>query len=318
MSEVTTKYGTLKGATYASRYPNGTVRDCILIEPNQIDTPYGPLVPQYLDDGQRRKRIKPLSFHPNGNLKNVPLDSPALIKTSIGAFPAELVTFYENGGLCRIFPLDGNLTGFWTEEDEYSLAEEFEFAFSFVKFKQRIISLHFYESGAVKSLTIWPKDTITLQSPLGTVTARIGISLYEDGTLKSLEPSKPLTVQTQLGQIVAYDHSAHGIHADRNSLSFTKEGKVESVVTSANVITVRNPKGETAVYQPGMQPDMFNPERLEVVPMRINFQGNMVCFENEGNAYDLNECTFTVQPFLLQPETACSECSGCTSCHACG
>jgi len=313
MSEISTNYGVIKGISYLSQYPDGSIKDCIPTEPNELKTSYGKLIPQYQDDGLRRKQIKPLSFYKNGNLKSISLQNQVEINTSIGVLPAEYVAFYEDGSIKRLFPLDGKLSGYWDEEDEYGLARDVEFNFSFGKFKQKVIGIHFYENGAVKSITFWPKDMVTIQSPVGTAVARIGIALYPDGKLKSYEPAKPTGVDTPIGIITAYDGSALGIHGDSNSLRFSEDGKVENVVTSTNKVEVTGKDGRKHVYTPGSKPSMFNPDANELVPLRIQFYGNKVCFNNTVE-YVVEECTFSIGTFLLQTKGSCSACSGCTAC----
>lgn len=315
MEVIATKYGVLTGISYITRYGEGNIKECIITEAKELKTIHGNFTPQYRDDGVRRKQFKPLSFHNNGNLKNISLQTQVDIETSIGILPAELITFYENFRIKRIFPLDGKLSGFWSDEDEYNLAREFEFKFSFGKFKRKIIGIHFYENGAVKSLTFWPKDTVTIQSPLGITDARIGISLYPDGKLKSFEPSKPLTVYTPIGKIMAYDHSVLGIHGDSNSLRFSADGKIEGVVTSTDAIEVRDENGEKKIYQPGSKPSMFNLTIKELVPMSIQFQDNKVRFNNSNeHEYNLEKCTFAVKPLFIKTQQPCSTCTGCSAC----
>ncbi|MEL7596806.1 MAG: hypothetical protein AAGU01_01250, partial [Clostridiaceae bacterium] len=194
MIEITTKYGHIKGIYLMDKYPNGNIRDCVLNKPNIIKTKYGDLVAQYEDNDERRKCTLSMSFYDDGNLKSLSLQEQTKIETSLGVLKAEHITFYRNGNIKRIFPLDGKITGYWGEDDEYSLAEEFNFDFSFVKFKQKIIGISFFENEEPKSITLWPKDKVTIESPIGTVEARIGFSLYPDGKLKSFEPYKPLEI----------------------------------------------------------------------------------------------------------------------------
>jgi hypothetical protein len=48
------------------------------------------------------------------------------------------------------------------------------------KFSAKTISLHFYRSGALKSLTLWPGQRITIETPVGPVRTRTGFSLHEN------------------------------------------------------------------------------------------------------------------------------------------
>ena len=315
MKELSTKYGSLKGASFINLYSDGGLKECILTEYNELKTPLGNFIPQYQDDGLRRKQIKPLSFYRNGNIKNLPLQDKVEIATSVGVLPAELITFYEHGAVKRLFPLDGKLSGFWAEEDEYGLAKEIEFNFSIGSFKRKVIGIQFYENGAVKSIAFWPKDIVTIQSPMGSALARIGISLYPGGKLKSFEPSKPLPVETPLGKIMAYDSKALGIHGETNSLRFSEDGKIENIVTTTNIIEVIDISGNKNVYKPDSKPSMFNLAATEVVPLSIQFLGNKVSFNNSSEQeYNVEDCVFSIKPLLFQAKDSCSSCASCNDC----
>lgn len=315
MKNITTRYGILKGLTYVDLYPDGSVKDCVLTKENELKTPYGDFIPQFEDDGVRRKQVKPLSFYRNGNLKSISLQNPVEVMTSAGVLPAEFITFYESGSIRRVFPLDGKLSGYWDEADEYKLAGDFEFNFAFGKLRQKVIGIHFYENGAIKSLTFWPKATFTIQTPVGPAAVRIGIALYPDGMLKSYEPAKPTDVDTPVGKITAYDSKALGIHGDSNSLRFSEDGRIEQVVTSVNRIEVTDKCGRQHIYEPGAKPALFNGAAKELVPLSVQFYGSKVRFNNSiEDEYDIAECTFSVGSCRLQPPNPCSSCSGCAEC----
>lgn len=315
MEDVFTKYGTLKGATHAQFYPNGNLRECTLTKANEIETPYGILIPQYMDDGFRRKRIKPVIFYENGNIKNLPLQNKVEIETTVGALSAELLTWYEDGSIRRVFPLDSMLSGFWTEEDEYELSEELEFELPFGKIKQKIIAVQFYKCGPIKNITFWPKDTVTILSPFGPTEIRIGVTVYPDGKLKSFEPNKPLILDTPIGKIQAFDRTAIGIHSDSTSLRLTQSGVIENVVTSTEMIKVVDKSGKERTYAPRFRPSIFNLTVTELTPISIQFYENKVRFNNNPeHEYKLNECSFTVSSVFRQSLGACSSCDNCTAC----
>lgn len=315
MEIISTKYGDLKGAKHIRYYPNGNIRECILTEANEIFTPIGRLIPQYEDDGFRRKLIKPLIFHENGNLKNLPLQDKVEIETSLGLLPAELVTFYDDGSLRRIFLLDGKITGFWSEEDEYKLSPTLDLNLSWGNTKTKVIAVQFYKKGFLRSITLWPKDTITIAAPIGVAEARIGFNLYPNGNLKSFEPSKPLLVDTPIGKILAYDRTAIGIHSDNNSLIFTETGELSQVVTGTNIVQVTDNNGKKYIFKPQLTPSMFNLEAMELIPLNIQFQGNRIRFNNNfDDEFNLNECSFTISPYRLQTQGLCTSCNDCTAC----
>lgn len=314
MRELATKYGLLRGVAWIRYYSEGPVAECMVDAHNEINTPYGRLVPQFEDDGVRRKYTKSLSFYENGNLKSIVLQEQMDMKTICGTMPAEQIVFYESGNIKRIFPLNGKITGYWTEEDEYSLAKEFTFELSFGRICQKIIGTYFYDDGGVKSITFWPQARFSLQTPIGRLENRIGISLYPDGKLKSCEPAEPVAVDTPIGEILAYNMNAIGIHGDNNSLSFDKTGKVKSLITSHNIVEAVDAEGNHIQFEPYLRPSLFNPEAMEVLPCHIEFDDNKVTF-NEKFELDISKYTFTIKPF----DRKCGGCrSNCSRCNGCG
>jgi hypothetical protein len=306
-----TRYGLLKGIVVADYYADGSLRECILNCPNSIATPYGNLTPQFSDDGVRRKYTKSLSFHPNGELKSISLHQPTPIATPAGIVPVELVTFYEGEKLCRIFPLNGKLSGFWSEANEYALAPELEFRLPVAEFKRKIIGIHFYEDGAVKSMTFWPKESLSMRTPAGDIKMRIGFSLYPDGSMRSIEPASPLPVNTSIGRIVAYDIGANGLLGDSNSLCFTPDGRIQSLITSTDRITITGPNDRQVFYEPGVKPSLFNDEMMDTVPLRIEFRDGKVIFDkNMAGGYALDEFHFSVQSFPMRMKSSCNGCLG--------
>lgn len=319
MEITTTKYGVLKGLSSAVYYEDGTIKECRLTTINNLETPYGILVPQYEDSSERRKHINSISFHNNGNLKSISLQNQVEIDTSIGTIPAELITFYESGSINRLFPLNGKITAYWTENDEYDLAKHIEFNISVGKFVQKIITIHFYENGATKSITFWPKDRISINSPIGTVVTRIGLSFYINGNLKSLEPYNPTPVKTEIGIINAYDTDAIGIHGDSNSLKFSVEGRIESLKTSTDKIEVLNKNGEKKIYSPKLKPSVIDDSAVDIVPLNIEFFNNRVRFNNNAeDEYSINECEFTVCFSSFKIKSLCASCTACSECNGCG
>jgi hypothetical protein len=285
----------LKGIANPNYYENGIIKDCVLNEENIIGTKYGNLIPKYGPDEARRKFIPSISFYRSGAVRSISLEQQTEIPTPLGTFPAELVTFYESGAIKRLFPLNGKISGYWTEADEEKLCREFQFNFPFGSFKTRIISLYFYEGGNLKAMTLWPGETVVLRKQVDLFPVRIGFSLYEDGCLKSVEPAYELPISTPIGNITAYDESAVGISGESNSLSFKKDGSLHSVVTSGSKVAVSDKNGATAIMQPGLMPDPLEEDRLIVVPLKIIFDGSYVKFEGERTAvYDLSTFRFSV------------------------
>lgn len=316
MTQIYTRYGQLSGVNHIQYYPNGNIKQLIVTEPNQIRTPYGVFTPQFSDDGLRRKRVKPVIFYENGSIKNLPLQDQVSVYTTVGSVPAELITWYETGEIKRIFPLNGSLTGFWTEDDEYEMAPYLDLNLSIGRFREKLISVQFYETKELKNFTIWPKDTVLVEAPFGLTEARIGVSFYPGGEVMALEPMKAIRVDTPIGRINAYDNSAQGIHGDHLSLQFYKSGQVKGLATAINSVTVTDPEGKEFNYGPRLGPNLFNLNGKVLIPLRISFNNNFVFFgENQEHSYDLADCRFTIKKVNLSEIHECSSCNGCSGCN---
>ncbi|KOA18622.1 hypothetical protein CLHOM_29060 [Clostridium homopropionicum DSM 5847] len=317
MNEITKEYKTIKGIYLMDQYSNGNIRDCVLNKRNIIKTKYGYLIPQYEDSGERRKCNISLSFYNDGCLKSISLQEKTSIETNLGVFQAEYLTFYKTGNIKRLFPLNGKITGYWSEEDEYKLAEKYDFNFSFGKFREKVIGISFYESGEAKSITLWPKDKVVLETPVGSAEVRIGFSMYSSGKIKSFEPFKPIELETPIGLIMAYDNQAIGIHADSNSLKFSESGKLEILKTSLNEVEVVNKDGVKRIYKPQIRRSEIDEMAIDIIPMKIEFNYNKVRFNNEEDEYNISKCEFKISKFSLKAEKACTNCSSCSSCSGC-
>ncbi|MGB8455880.1 MAG: hypothetical protein WCD89_26640 [Anaerocolumna sp.] len=226
----------LCGVTSYTSYDNGKMEECRLSAYNLITTNYGQLVPQYNNPGIRRKDSRALAFYKNGNLKSISLDCQTGIATPVGSFPAELITFHEDGALDSLFPLNGQIGFSWSEEEEGKLVKEFDFDFPFGKFKAKISGIRFYQSGSVRSLILWPDEIIKINTPVGALPVRIGFKLYEDGSLESVEPAEPVFVKTPIGLIKAFDTEAMAVDADKNSLGFDRRGNLITLATSGDIM----------------------------------------------------------------------------------
>lgn len=310
----------LKGITNSYCYENGELKGCILGEENIIQTRYGGLVPKYGPDEVRRKYNNSISFYPGGAVKSISLENQTDIATSIGTFPAELITFYESGALKRLFPLNGKIIGYWTEADEEKLCSEFQFSLPFGSFRTKIINLSFYENGNLKAMTLWPGESIILKTGLGLFPVRIGFSLYEDGTLKSLEPAYNITLPTPIGNIDTFDENALGICGDVNSLCFNRNGHIRSLVSTSSKVAVFGSDGSVDIIEPSTRPDPIDEDKFMVIPLKISFEGHHVRFECERTkVYDLYTSRFSVVNDSMPGSASsfsCGDCSSCSLCHS--
>ena len=296
MKEYHTKYGQIKGISNIDFYNKGAIKECKLNEFSELTTTYGNFVPQYDDTEVRRKYKKSLSFYESGNIQSISFQQQTFIDTSIGKIPAELALFYKNGSIKRIFPLNGKLTAYWTEEDEYRLAQEIDLNFEFGSYKKKIISISFYESGAVKSVTLWPKDFINIPSPYGFIETRIGLSLYPNGAIKSCEPRRQTLIKTSIGELHAYNLEAIGISGDENSLNFNEEGCINALRTSTDKITMTNSTGDTITWEPTLKANNFNNTIIDVLPLTVEFYSDKIRIN--GNQHNLKDNSFYVEKFV--------------------
>jgi len=313
-----TKYGIIKGVASCEYYEGNTIKECSLNSQNQILTKYGVLIPQFDDSEDRKKFIKSMSFYKSGALKSIALNDQTEIKTSLGTFPAELLTFYESGEIKRLFPLNGKITGYWGEEDEYGLAPLLDLNLGFDRIKTKVISIYFYESGKIKGLTLWPKDTLTVPLSIGKISVRIGITFYEDGKVKSFEPNIPTRIDTPLGTILAYNSIASGINGDLNSVNLYQDGTIESLMTSTDKILITNTRGKRQSFEPSLRPNPLFLDKKEIVPLIIEFNQNKVRFIDKYE-YCISNCSFKVvsSTVLKELESCGGDCSSCSSCNSC-
>ncbi|MCB2293865.1 hypothetical protein LGK95_10065 [Clostridium algoriphilum] len=291
-----TKYGQLKGISNIEYYSEGVIKECKLSQYCKIKTMYGDLIPQYDESEVRRKYKRSLAFYESGNMQCISFQKQTVIDTSIGKLPAELALFYDGGKVKRIFPLNGKITAYWTEQNEYELAEELDFNFKFGNFKKKVIGINFYESGDVKSLTLWPRDFINIPSIYGVIETRIGLSLYQNGVIKSCEPRKHTAINSIIGELHAFDLGASGLNGDRNSLNFNEDGTVKSLSTSTDIIIVQDIFGQLIVYKPELKPNNFNELIMDIIPLKIEF--NLEKVKISGIDYNLKDNKFHIDKFV--------------------
>jgi antitoxin component YwqK of YwqJK toxin-antitoxin module len=314
LETASTNYGVLKGIASAEYHENGILKRCILKQKNAISIPCGIFIPQYKDDGKRKKLMKSMTFYESGNIASMVLQDPLSVNTRLGSLPAEMITFYESGTVKRIFPVFGSISAFWTEDDEYNISPELQINLPFDVFKGKVINITLYENGELKSITLWPKDTILIKTHAGEIQTRIGFCLYPDGKIKSVEPYSALNVNTPIGKVLAFDPDALGIDGESNSLVFSENGSVKSLLTSMVKITVFCRDGKEIVHKPSFKRSYYFDDKLAVVPMKISFFDGCVCFskrksEKSDAEYKISECSFRIDDFVTKDcHNTCDEC----------
>jgi len=295
MNTIKTNLGRFE-ANVLDRHANGAASLITLSRPYLLDTPYGTLIPQYLpwEDGRRYESV--ISLYANGNVKFMTLQHQTPVDTPAGAIKAEGLFFHEDGTLKRVFPRYGKLSGYWTEANEYALAEALPVRLPDGEtLTVKLLGLAFYPSGKLRSLTLWPQERGTIRTPVGRASVRIGVSYYESGKLRSFEPAEPLAVTTPIGRLKAHDPMPTGINGDVNSLLFAEDGAVTSLTTAEHGIEVSFAWGETRIFEPDTRPGLCSDLVRDPVPLRLGFHaGYVIICTREIYTFDLKNNRFKV------------------------
>jgi len=118
-----------------------------------------------------------MTFYENGNITSIVLQDSLSVNTRHGSLPAETIIFYESVTVKRISPVFGSISAFWTEEDEYNISPELQINLPFDVLKGKVINITLYETGELKSITLWPRDTILIKTHAGKIQTRIRFCL---------------------------------------------------------------------------------------------------------------------------------------------
>jgi len=308
--------GVFAGVESYACYPDGELEGIRLSEKNMLVTHAGELVPAYTET-HRRKIKYSVEFYRNGMIKAVALDEQQEIQTPIGESPAELVTFFETGELKRFFPLDGKISGLWSEEEEKALAIPLAFDLSFTNFTAVINGVGFYKNGNIRSITLFPGETVTIKTGYGEIVTRGGFSLYESGELESLEPSRQTQIQTPIGVIACFDPNAVGVNADSNSLVFDRQGRVIALVTVGSRIAVQTEGGRLFTFSPREVVNPLDDETMITEGLAISFDyaagsvtfggsGGNSTFSVDGNGFTV--IAYNNSAYMCSP----ADCAGCS------
>jgi hypothetical protein len=188
IGEFTSLKDLLSASGREERYPGGALRSILLLSETLVSTPLGAMVPNYSYDDARKKYAPSLSFYESGALRCVRLNEQKLVTIpGVGSIPCEKLLFYEGGTLKRLFPTDGKISGYWSVKDEKKLNREIDLSLKFGNYTLFISVLSFYETGELKSVTLWPGEDPELPLPGGEGKLRVGagFSLYKNGDLQS-------------------------------------------------------------------------------------------------------------------------------------
>jgi hypothetical protein len=310
MQEISTKYGLIKDYLNLKMHSSDHPASILLTGYTEFETPYGTLVPQYEVEDLGRKEHKYILFHSNGTVRKVPLQNPQHIETKYGTIVSEMLLFYNNGTLKKLFPLTGKLSGYWSEGNEAALAEDLSLALPSGDITAKVISLGFFKTGSIRSITLWPGEIISVNTPAGNIEARTGISFYEEGRVKSLEPLLPTPVDTPIGTMEAFDNDPDGVSGDINSLNFDPEGKVTSLYTTSSKVIVTIDSDTEETYRPTEQESLCSSSVKVAVPLKIEFIGDKVRFnQSNTDTYNMTDCSFKIEEYVADLSMPSYECS---------
>lgn len=260
---------------------------------NEIKTRYGTFIPYSGEAELRKKNKEPVTYHENGEIASIYFEEIRKVNTPLGEIDAEYLTFYPDGTLKRLFPSYGQISGYWTEEDEYSIAPEAEIALCGRTFRVHPLCIAFYPSGKVKSFTIWNRDTVTVDTKYGEVETNFGFDLREDGKLKSIEPVFGTKLETEKGVIYPFDTDNYRLSAENNSLVFDEEGDIVSVKTLRTGLRVSTGTGIITIRACKAQDPLTGFERL--FPLNINIIGELVevtCLDKIKESFPVDKVQF--------------------------
>ena len=278
MPIISTPFGAIESLSDTEFFPDGTVRSCIAARACPLRTSCGTLVPQFTANTLRKRQLPAISFHPNGMIRNLPLEEAVMIPTPLGLMPAEQVTFYDNGAVKRLFPLNGTLSGYWTEEDEAALALPLTLDTPIGPVEVAPVCVYFGPEGNLRSLTLWPGTVLDVPTPFGSIAVRTGLAFYDSGVLRSVEPARPVAVSTPLGELLAFDQDALGVCGDRNSLRFYENGELLGLTTAAHAFEVESENGRRKNLTPPLRRHPCDGERMEAGPIVLEFRPGFVSF----------------------------------------
>ena len=194
--------------------------------PYTVKTRYGEFVPCSDASDLRKKYRCAVELYEGGNVRSLYLQEPQTVSFPAGDFQAELMTFYEDGSIKRVFPLYGQISAYWSIEDELEEAPYYDLIFEGEKYRIRPQCIYFYPSGEIRSVTLWPGDELTVNTPSGAVRTKLGIELYESGEIRSIDPVFGTVISTPYGDIRPFVYRDHMLHAENASLVFSEDGDV--------------------------------------------------------------------------------------------
>lgn len=313
------EFGILGDVSSYQTYPSGELESVKLFGKNMVVTHAGELVPAYTQE-PRRKNKPSVEFHKNGIIKSVQLEEQTEIETPIGMLPVEFVTFYPTGEIHKVFVADGQISGFWSEENERQYNIPLSFDLGFTSFRVCTNGICFYKSGDIKSIAVYPGESIAVDTPIGEIETGIGLSLYENGKLQSIEPKNPLPLRTPIGKFTAFDPGANGVHADSNSLVFDEQERLLAFSTVEDKVLVQTEEEEFLTLSPEekLHPLYDDQKVLSAMTIIFDYKSDEVLIQNESSyTFSLQTTGFTIQT-IPQETMGCTpaDCASCLLCNS--
>ena len=312
----------LQGIIMPEYNKEGQFVACQFQKENVIRYGENEFIPKYSSPDTRTKTRYAMDLYQSGNLKSIYLEKSTRVDTSIGQLQAELVTFYETGELLRLFPVYGQISGYWSEKEEKELLPEIHISMNGHDYGGKFSCICFYPSGAVKSLTIWPDEIIKIETNYGNVKVRYGICFYESGAIRSLEPAIPIVIPHTNGSFIAFNQEAVGVSGDFNSLCFLENGEVQSLYSSLTGLEVKDRKTNEVTRQvPKIVQSPMDITKKTVLPVKYKLgEESIQLSDSKGSCLTYNNLEFewtAIQTVDNLPYVACSECSECSECSGC-
>lgn len=234
----------------------------------QVKTKYGWFTPCSDASDLRKKYRCPVEYYHNGNVRSIYLQEPSVVKLDGGEYQAELITFYEDGSIKRLFPLYGQISSYWSVEDESQDAPEYVFTINGRQKKIRPQCIYFYPSGKIRSITIWPGDSLTVDTSKGPVTTNLGVELYEDSAVRSIEPVVGTVLETRYGNVKPFMVRKHMMHSEGASMAFDENGELISLATLNTSVEVQGQVYKASGWR---------------APLVIFFTGDGLCIKGPEN-----------------------------------
>lgn len=311
------EHGILGDVENFHTFPSGELQSVKLGGKNMVVTHVGELVPAYTENSRRKNKAS-VEFHKNGLIKTVLLEEQEEVETPIGTLPLEQISFYNTGEVYRVFITNGQISGFWSEEDEKQYNIPLSFDFDFGKFTTYISSICFYKSGTIKSITLFPGERININTPAGPIETTIGFSLFENGELESVEPAESLQIKTAIGEFSAIDPEANGINADSNSVKFDEKSRLYQFKVVENKIMVQTDDGgfDMIIPEEGKHPLYDDQTVKKPITVKFDFPNDKVTFiSDKERVYPMEKTNFTIQ-VIPSDKLGCSP-SDCATCSLC-